>query len=434
MSGYWLQLAVVLGLILLNAVFAGSEIALISLREGQLRRLERRGGAGRMLARLARDPNRFLATIQIGITLAGFLASATAAVALAEPLAPLLPFFGDAARPAAIIAVTLVLTFLTLVFGELAPKRIAMQRAEGWAMLVARPLTALAAVFRPVNWALGASTDVVVRLAGADPRRNRDEMSPDELRDLVQTQRGFSTEQRRIISGAVEIADRTLREVLVPRPAVFALPADTPVAQAATAMARAGHSRAPVIAGADLDDAVGVVHWRDLVDAGTSTVRQVARPALLLPQSLPVAQALARFKAERRQLALVVDESGAIDGIVTLEDLIEEVVGEIYDETDADVQAVTHRPDGTMHLPGSFPIHDLPDLDVDLEQPPGAGYTTVAGLILAGLGHLPTQPGETVTVQDWTFTVTQVRGRAITGVTLSRTKPAAGHATPAAAR
>ena len=148
MSFYWVQIALVLVLILFNAAFAGSEIALISLREGQLRRLERHGGAGHRLARLARNPNQFLATIQIGITLAGFLASATAAVSLAEPLAPLLPFLGAAARPVAIVAITLVLTFLTLVFGELAPKRIAMQRAEGWALAVARPLNLLAKLFR----------------------------------------------------------------------------------------------------------------------------------------------------------------------------------------------------------------------------------------------------------------------------------------------
>lgn len=439
MSSYWFQVGLVAVLIVVNAVFAGSEIALISLREGQLRRLERRGGAGRMLAHLARDPNRFLSTIQIGITLAGFLASATAAVALAEPLAPLLAFLGGAARPAAIVAVTLVLTYLTLVFGELAPKRIAMQRAEGWALAVARPLNFLAALFRPANWALGRSSDVVVRLAGADPHLDRDEMSPEELRELVQTQRGFSREQRLIIAGAVEIAGRTLREVLVPRPAVFSLPAATPIAEAGAALAEVGHSRAPVTADGDLDSATGVVHWRDLITAragtvgaeplqaapvGVGTVGQVARPALLLPESLTVSQALARFKTERQQLALVVDESGAIDGIVTLEDLIEEVVGEIYDETDTDVQAVQRRADGSMLVPGSFPVHDLPDLGVDLEHPPGTGYTTVAGLVLAGLGHLPTGPGETVTADDWAFTVEQIRGRAITAVTLARSAPA----------
>jgi putative hemolysin len=423
MSAYWVQIALVLALILFNAAFAGSEIALISLREGQLRRLERQSRGGRLLARLARNPNQFLSTIQIGITLAGFLASATAAVSLAEPLAPLLPFLGAAARPVAIIAVTLVLTFLMLVFGELAPKRIAMQRAEGWALAVARPLNLLATLFRPANWALGKTSDMVVRLAGADPDVDRDEISPEELREIVHTQRGFDRQQRLIIAGAVEIAGRTLREVLVARPAVFALPADLPIAEATAALAEAGHSRAPVTTNGDLDSATGIVHWSDLITTDPATARtvaDVARPALLLPESLPVVQALARFKTERQQLALVVDESGAIDGIVTLEDLIEEVVGEIYDETDTDVQGVQRHPDGSMLLPGTYPVHDLPDLGVDLERTPGAGYTTVAGLVLAGLGHLPTGPGETVAVDGWTFTVAHVRGRAITGVTLAR--------------
>jgi putative hemolysin len=420
-NGYAVQLTVVLGLIVLNAVFAGSEIALISLREGQLRRIERQSAGGRRLARLARDPNRFLATIQIGITLAGFLASATAAVSLAEPIAPLLGFLGDAAELVAVVGVTLVLTFLTLVFGELAPKRIAMQRAEGWALAVARPISVLASVFRPVNWALGATSDAVVRLAGADPARDRDEMSPDELRDLVQTQSGFDREQRRIIAGAVQIGERTLREVMLPRPAVFALDAGLPAADAAAALARAGHSRAPVTTRNNLDDVVGVVHWRDLVAAGPGpTAGDLAGPALLLPESLPVVRALARFKAQRRQLALVVDETGAIDGIVTLEDLIEEVVGDVYDETDGDGSPVLRGDDGTVQLPGFYPVHELPELGVHLEQGPGAGYTTVAGLVLAGLGHLPTGPGESVAVDGWTFTVAQVRGRAIAAVTVAR--------------
>lgn len=156
MDGYWVQLALVAVLIVINAVFAGSELALVSLREGQLRRLEQHSSGGRTLAKLARDPNQFLATIQIGITLAGFLASATAAVTLSEPLVPVLSFLGGAAGPVAIILVTLVLTFLTLVFGELAPKRVAMQRAETWALLVARPLSVLGSMSRPVIWALAS--------------------------------------------------------------------------------------------------------------------------------------------------------------------------------------------------------------------------------------------------------------------------------------
>ncbi|GGM10752.1 hemolysin family protein [Dactylosporangium sucinum] len=416
MNSTWIELTLVLVLTLLNAAFSGSEMALISLREGQLRRLERQGRAGRTLVKLARDPNRFLSTIQIGITLAGFLASATAAVSLAEPVRPLLSFLGGAANGVAIVLVTLVLTFVTLVIGELAPKRIAMQRAEPWAMMVARPLYFLSTALRPVNWVLGKSSDLVVRLAGADPNLRQDEISPEELRDLVATQRSFSRQQRLIISGAVEITGRTLREVLVPRPSVFSLHADLPAREAAAELAATGHSRAPVVANGDLDSAIGIVHWADLIRAD-GPVRAVMRPALLLPESLPVAQALQRFKAERQQLALIVDERGAIDGIVTLEDLIEEVVGEIYDETDKDIQQVQRQNDGSLLLPGSFPIHDLPDIGIDLERLPGSGYTTIAGLVLATLGHLPTAPGESATVGPWTFTVSQVRGRAISAVT-----------------
>ncbi|HEY0699562.1 MAG TPA: CNNM domain-containing protein, partial [Micromonospora sp.] len=170
MSGYGVQVTLVLVLVLVNAVFAGSEMALVSLRESQLQRLERTSPGGRVLARLARDPNRFLATIQIGITLAGFLASAAAAVSLAAPLVEPLGFLGSAAGPVSIVLVTILLTFVTLVLGELAPKRIAMQRAEGWALLVARPLDALSAFSRPAVWLLGRSTDAVVRLTGVDPR------------------------------------------------------------------------------------------------------------------------------------------------------------------------------------------------------------------------------------------------------------------------
>jgi putative hemolysin len=418
MSGVWLQLGLVAVLIVMNAIFAGSEMALVSLREGQLRRLERLGPTGRLVARLARDPNRFLATIQIGITLAGFLASATAAVSLAEPFVPALSWLDGAAEPVAIVLVTLVLTFLTLVFGELAPKRVAMQHAERWAMLAIRPLNALAKVARPLVWLLSKTSDVAVRLMGGDPGKHREDITPGEIRDMVVTQRGFTPEQRMIIAGAVEITERVLREVLVPRRAVFTIDADAPVDQARNQLAESGHSRAPVVRQGNLDETVGVVMLRDLVPGDVTSVIGAARPPYLLPDSLRVADALRRFKADREQLALVIDEHGSIDGIVTLEDLVEELVGEIYDETDRDVAQAKHEPDGGILLPGTFPVHDLPDLGVDLERPPDGDYTTVAGLVLAQLGHLPKQPGETVTLNGWTAEVTAIERRAITSIRL----------------
>nr|WP_223168079.1 hemolysin family protein [Nonomuraea sp. SYSU D8015] len=387
---------------------------------GAARRLEQRGAGGKIVARLARDPNRFLATIQLVITLSGFLASATAAVTLAQPLVPLLGFLGAAAGPVAIVLVTIVLPFLTLVFGELAPKRVAMQRAETWALLAARPLNFIATLSRPVVWALAKSTDLAVRLMGGDPNRHREEISPEEIRDLVATHRGFTPEQRLIISGAVEITERVLREVLISRRQVFTLNADTPIDQARRLLAGSGHSRAPIIGSRGLDEVIGIAHLRDLLtDEAAVTAADVARPALLLPDSLPVSDALRRFKAERQQFALVIDERGSIDGIVTLEDLLEEVVGEIYDETDRDILTIDREADGSLLLPGTFPVHDLPDLDVHLEERPDGDYTTIAGLILALLGHVPTAPGESVATSGWQLHILAIQGHAITQVRLT---------------
>jgi putative hemolysin len=417
----WLQLGLVVLLVAANAVFAGSEMALVSLREGQLRRLERHGATGRRVAELARDPNRFLATIQIGITLAGFLASATAAVSLAEPLVPALEALGAAARPVAIVAVTLVLTFLTLVFGELAPKRVAMQHAEGWALFVVRPLGVLAVLSRPLVWLLSRTSDLVVRLLGADPDRHREEITPAEIRDLVSTHHGFTPEQRMVIAGAVNITERTLREVLVARPAVFTLDVDLPADVAVRELAGSGHSRAPVVRRGDLDETVGTVTLRELVTRTGGTAAEAARPAYLLPDTLRVAVAIRRMKADREQLALVVDEHGVVDGIVTMEDLVEEVVGEIYDETDDDITAAVREPDGSLLLPGTFPVHDLADLGIDV-PPSGGDYTTVAGMVIARLGHLPTRPGESVALDGWTAVVTGVHRRAVTEVRLRPTR------------
>jgi putative hemolysin len=404
--------------VVLNALFAGSEIALISLREGQLRSLERRGTAAcRTLVRLARDPNRFLATIQIGITLAGFLASAAAAVSLAEPVAPLFSFLGSAREAVAIALITLILTFFTLVFGELAPKRLAMQNAERWALTVARPLDFLSRLSRPAVWVLGKTTDLIVRVFGGDPKASSEQLSPEELRDLVIGHRGLNAEQRTIITGALEIHERILREVLVPRRNVFTIRADVPTPEARNALASSGHTRAPIVRDGHLDDVIGVVTLRDLLD-DSRPLSEVARPPVVFPDSVRVSDALRRFKDEREQFALIANEHGAIDGIVTLEDLLEEIVGEIYDETDRDIMAVQTRPDGALQLPGTFPIHDLVDLGVEITDRPEGDYATIAGLVLTALGRIPTQPGDRVVLAEWTIEVTAVAHHAITEVRL----------------
>lgn len=418
MDGHWLDVALIGVLVLMNALFAGSEMALLSLREGQLRQLERRGSAAaRPLTRLAHDPNRFLATIQIGITLAGFLASAAAAVSLAEPLTPRLGFLGGAAEVVAIALVTMILTFVTLVFGELAPKRLAMQHAQRWALLASRPLNALALISRPAVWVLSKATDMTVRAFGGDPETVRERLGPEELRDLVTGLRGLNCEQRRILTRALELHERILREVLVPRCAVFTIAADAPIATARAALGASGHSRAPVVVSRRLEDVVGVVHLRDLLTEN-GTVTDAARPAVLFPDTLRVSEALRRFKTERQQFALVVDERSAMSGIVTLEDLLEEIVGEIYDETDRDVMEAQRLSDGSLLLPGTFPIHDLPDVGAEFTGAPSGDYITIAGLVLVLLGRIPDEPGDQVELADWTIEVVTVAHHAITAVQL----------------
>jgi len=238
----WPQFVLVGVLVVVNAAFAGTELALVSLREGQLQRLEERSSTGVVLARLARQPNQFLATIQIGITLAGFLASAAAAVSLAQPLEEPLSFLGGAAEAVSVIIVTLVLAYFTLVFGELAPKRIAMQRAEKWGMVMARPLDFLSTLTKPVVWLLSRSTDLAVRLLGGDPNIQREVVTEEELRDMVAIHETFSDEQRLIIDGAFEIAERRLDEVMVPRNDVAVVDAAATCAEALAFLLETGHS------------------------------------------------------------------------------------------------------------------------------------------------------------------------------------------------
>lgn len=403
----WVEIALVFILILINASLAGSEMALVTLRESQVHRLASEGERGRRLAVLTADPNRFLSTIQVGITLAGFLASATAAVSLSKPLVGPLKVLGDAAQPAAVVIVTLILSYLTLVLGELAPKRIAMQRAPQWALRAAGPLSVIAVLARPLVWLLARSTEAVVRLAGLDPHAAREEVSEEEIRDMISSSETIPAEQRSILEGALELDERRLWQVLVPRADVVFVAAIDSAAVARDALIEAGLSRAPVTGDSD-DDVLGFVHLRQLV-AGTGVVSDYVRPALVLPDSAGVLQALARMQKSRGQLALVVDEFGSIAGIVTLEDLLEEIVGEIYDEFDRDTAAVVRRPDGEIELAGSFPAHDLSDLGIDLE--PGR-HATVAGILLEAFGEIP-PVGASATVGQYEMTALEVTQRAI---------------------
>jgi putative hemolysin len=266
-------------------------------------------------------------------------------------------------------------------------------------------------------WLLGKATDVLVRLLGGNPDAATDQLSPAELRELVAAHRGLTPEQREVIAGALDIHERVLREILVSRRQVVMLPATMPVDAALTMLADSGHSRAPVVRSRDLDEVLGVVHLRDLL-GDQPDLAAVVRPTLQLPDSLPVSEALRRFKAEREQFAVVVDERGGVAGIVTLEDVLEEIVGEIYDETDRDVLGAKVMPDGSLVLPGSFPIHDLPDLGVVISDLPRGDYATVAGLVLVVLARIPTEPGDRIPLDGWTLEVREMERNTIAQVRL----------------
>jgi len=413
----WVEIALVVVLVLLNAGLSGSEMAFVTLRESQVNRLAAESERGRKLAALTSDPNRFLSTIQVGITLAGFLASATAAVSLAQPLIGPLGVLGSAAEPASVFIVTLVLSYLTLVFGELAPKRIAMQTAPQWALRAAGPITVISTLVRPLVWLLAQSTALVVRMVGLDPQAAREEVSEEELKDMIAAQESIPAQQRSIIEGALELDERRLWQVLVPRADVVFVTSNQDTATARDHLIEAGLSRAPVI-GSTEDDVVGFVHLRQLV-AGVGIVADYIRPALVLPDSVGVLQALGRMQQQHGQLALVVDEFGSVAGIVTLEDLLEEIVGEIYDEFDKDTAAVVRTPDGEIELAGSFPAHDLGDLGVDLEA---GRHATIAGIMLEEIGEFPPQD-TTITVGEWRLTALEVTPRAILRVKLARVIP-----------
>jgi putative hemolysin len=421
------DLLIIAVLVCINAAFAGTELAVVSLRRSQLLRLaEEHGRRGRILLELSEQPTRFLSTIQVGITLAGFLASATAAVALAEPLEPLLePLLGNAAAGTALILVTLALTFVTLVFGELVPKRVAMRRPERWALFAAPPVAFIARIARPLVWLLARSTDVVARLVGGGPATDSGLMSDREVLDVIASEADITPARRAFVEGALELQQRSVREVLVPRRDVDVLDSGLTVGEAAKALATTGHSRAPVGDEGQLETVHGVVLLASLVvhHRQDDPVVTACLDPVVVPEEAHVQDVLMLLQRSRRQMALVADEHGSYVGIVTVEDLLEEIVGELYDELDRDLDPDDPRgyeraSDGSFELPGTFPVHDLEDLGMPVPEDTGAA--TVAGLLLDALERLPVD-GEQAAVGELLVTAVKVEGTVIELVRIRRT-------------
>jgi putative hemolysin len=409
------DILVVLLIVLIGGFFAAAEMALVSLREGQVRALSQRGKRGQRAAKLASDPQRFLSSVQIGVTIATLLSGTFGAATLATDLRSVLRHhMSDAlASTLSLAVVTIGISFFSLVLGELAPKRIALQRSEKISLLAAPLLDRISAAARPLVWLLSKSVNLVVRVLGGDPAVGRGVMTEEELRDLVAGHQALSADEREIMGEVFDAGKRQIREVLVPRTEVEFLPADTPLAQAAATVANEPYSRFPVFEDS-YDDVIGFVHVRDLLGpppAGQPTVvRQVTRPVKQLPTTKPVLAALSEMRRDRAHLAIVVDEYGGTAGIVTLEDLVEELIGDIWDEYDTGSGETTKLLGGELEVDGLLNLDEFTE-QTGIELPEGP-YETVAGYMVATLGQLPVT-GDHVDIDGHRLTATELDGRRI---------------------
>ncbi|MEV4296170.1 hemolysin family protein [Microbispora rosea] len=428
LSNVAVTIALVLIFIVIGGFFAAAEMAMVSLRESQIRRLSRdEGRRGARVQKLARDPNRFLSAIQVGVTVATVLSAALGADALGPRFAPVLQQWGlrpSVAAPVAFVAVTLAISYVTLVLGELAPKRLGRQRAESLSLVTAPLLDRIAMLSRPVIWLLSKSTNGVVRLLGGNPSADRAAMTTEELRDMVVGHTDLTQDERDVIAEVFAAGKRQLREVMLPRTEVEFMAADTPLAEAAVLAAAMPHSRFPVYRDT-YDDVIGFVHVRDLLDpvrtGRLDPISEVVpiRPVKLVPASKRVLATLAEMRDEGHHLAIVVDEYGGTDGIVTLEDLVEELVGDIRDEYDESGDAV-------RVIAGDVEVEGLVNLDEFHTQTgvrlPTGPYETLGGYVMAFLGHLP-QRGEIAEAPGVKLTVTEMDGRRVSRVRVTRTPP-----------
>jgi putative hemolysin len=410
------NVALVLVFVMIGGVFAGAEIALVSLRESQVRQLRYRGRRGATVARLAEDPNRFLSAVQIGVTLMGFLSAAFGGATLSDDLSPVLERWGlseGVASVLALVIITALISYASILLGELVPKRLALQRAERTSLLLAGLIDRIARLSRPVIWLLGHNADVLVRVLGGDPGAQRDVITEEELRDLVAANEALEPDERRLIEDVFAAGDRQLREVMIPRTEVDFLDHEMPVFRAATWVSTHPHSRYPVVRN-NQDDVVGFVHVRDLLDPTvvnrSMRVGELARQVIRLPDTKRVLPSLSEMRRDGAHLAIVVDEYGGTAGIVTLEDLVEELVGDIRDEYDPGIEPARRLVGGIVEVDGLLNIEDFAE-ETGLVLPEGP-YETVAGFVVQRLGHLP-QPGETVDVGDSRISVVELDGRRI---------------------
>lgn len=413
MGQVWIDIVIVFVLLIIGGLFTSTELALVSLRSGQLQAIGARGKRGARVVKLAAEPTRYLAAVQIGSIVAGFFAAAFGAAALADSLAAPLESWGladYAAESLAVIVITLAITFLALVLSELTPRRYAMQRAEGVAMLLGPTLDRLATLFRPLIWLLSKSTNLMLRMLRADPTAFREEISVEELRELVMTHEELPEQERRIVREVFAAGDRHVRDAMLPRTEIDFLDASLPVTDAARQAWEHAHSRYPVTDGS-AEKVIGFVNVRDLLDPAHDgkpvLVRDIVRSVMIFPATKPLLTALTELQGAGAHIAMVVDEYGGVAGIVTLENLVEKLVGDIYDEFDT-VRTPPHTSEPELgEVDGLLSLSDFRQR-TGVELPAGP-YETVGGLVVTLLGHVPAV-GDDVEVAGHQLTVTAVQG------------------------
>ena len=414
-GGLIAALFTVAGLILLGSLFVAAEIALISLRESQIRQLATKGKRGKRVALLSENPNRFLAAVQVGITLCGFLSAALGAEKLGDYVIQWLESLGvndSFSSITSLIGVTIIIAYFSLVFGELVPKRLALFRTEQISLALAPIIEVVAVIFRPIIWLLSHSTNAVVRIFGVDPKEQRTAMSEEELLDLVAGHAALTDEERDIVEEVFNASERQIHELMVPRTEVDFMDASLTISKAIALAVDKAHSRYPVVRGST-DEVIGFIHVRDLLDTSlVSTggkVQELVRNIMYLPGTKGVLPALTEMRNQRQHLAIVLDEYGGTDGIITMEDLVECLIGDIRDEYDSDdMEVQIESRTGDFEVDGLISIEDLCE-QTGLEIPEGP-YETASGFVMHVLGRIPVL-NDVVSINGLRITVLTLEGK-----------------------
>jgi len=428
------ELAVIALLVLLNGVFVAAEIALVTVRRSRIEQLVDEGARGaRRVRRLIDNPGRFLAVIQIGITFIGFLASAFAAISLTRGLADALGRIEplrDAAGPIALLLVTILLSLFTIVFGELVPKTLALAHPERFALALGGPIDLLGRILAPLVALLSGTTRAITGWFGADVS-SAAQISAEELKLIIERggeQGVLEAEEEQMINAVIELGERRLHEVMVPRTAIVALPATASMDEAIQTIVEEGHSRIPVYE-ESVDEIIGILYAKDLLpylrDAAgpRPELRAILRAPLFVPESMSIDDLLHEFQRRKVHIAIVLDEYGGTAGIVTIEDLLEEIVGEIQDEYDVEEPMVERLSEDEARVDGRAAVDELGELfDIELELEDQDEYDTVGGLIYHRIGGVPA-PGDRVEVDGLVLTVETVDGRRVDKVLVVRRRP-----------